>query len=110
MIARPMIAAIRLKMAVRMIDRILIGAVVALTFGLIVTVGLWHHERGQVASLRDKLARAEQQLEAARVNREAIRDLDKGQREVSREIDQAIRRSTTVSQAVDEIERMEGRE
>lgn len=99
----------RSKTVTGMIDRILIGAVVALTLGLIVTVGLWRHERGQVASLRDKLARAEQQLEAARVNREVIRDLDKGQREVASEVDQAIRRSTTVSQAVDEIERMEGR-
>lgn len=87
---------------------IAIGIVAA--FVAILTLGLmWRHERSRADDLSERLQTVEQQLEAAKVNREVLTELDRDQREVRRDVDGAVARSTTITEAVDEIERMEGR-
>lgn len=85
-----------------------IGIVAA--FVVILTLGLmWRHERNRADDLSERLQTVQQQLEAAKVNREVLTELDRDQREVRKEVDGAVARSTTITEAVDEIERMEGR-
>lgn len=85
-----------------------VGIVAA--FVVILTLGLmWRHERSRADDLSERLQTVQQQLEAAKVNREVLTELDRDQREVRRDVDGAVMRSTTITEAVDEIERMEGR-
>jgi multidrug efflux pump subunit AcrA (membrane-fusion protein) len=83
---------------------IVAAVIVILTLGL-----MWRHERSRADDLSERLKTAQQQLQAAKVNREVLNQLDRDQREVRGDVDAAVKRSTTITQAVDEIERMEGR-
>ena len=92
-----------------MIERILAVTVVAFVI-LLVGSTIWiRHEQARVRDLSAKIELVERQLAAARVSREVLTDLDKGLREVGRDLDQAKRESKTMTDAVDWIERMERR-
>jgi len=92
-----------------MIERILAVTVVAFVI-LLVGSTIWiRHEQARVRDLSAKIELVERQLAAARVSREVLTDLDKGLREVGRDLDQAKRESKTITDAVDWIERMERR-
>lgn len=83
---------------------LIVALIVALVFG-----GLFWLEKRKSNDLADDLAKAEQIVEAAKINREVINKADQKQREVDRAVSDAIQRSETVADAIAEIERMEGR-
>lgn len=74
----------------------------------VLTAFLWFEKR-TTADLREKLTTAERQIETLKVNREVLTKLDRDTREVGRQVDDAVRRSETITDAIDAIEAMEGR-
>lgn len=84
-------------------------AAIVLAIAALVFAGLFYFEKRHSADLRDDLKKAEQIIDAAKINREVLNEADQKQREVDREVSDAIQRSETVADAIDEIERMEGR-
>lgn len=84
----------------------------ALIVALIVCIalaGLFWLEKRHSADLADDLAKAKQQIAASKINRDVINKADQKQREVDRAVSDAIQRSVTVEDAIDAIERLEGR-
>lgn len=82
----------------------IIAVIVALAFG-----GLLWLEKRHSARLADDLAKAEQVIEAAKINRKALIEADKSLKQTDQKIDEAVRASETLEDAVDAIERLEGR-
>lgn len=66
-------------------------------------------EKASHQSTRDRLEAVEVQLRAAQINQKALTKLDKQQRAVGEEVDRAVASSETLADAIDAIERMEGR-
>nr|WP_313631927.1 hypothetical protein [Brevundimonas naejangsanensis] len=66
-------------------------------------------EREAHETTKDQLELVEGQLRAAEVNRKHLGRLEKDQRVLATEVDKAVAASETLEDAIDHIERMEGR-
>lgn len=90
---------------------VVIGLCVVLALVAALSFKSFQLQREQKAheATQDRLELVEGQLRAAEVNRKHLNRLEKDQRVLATEVDKAVAASETLADAIDHIERMEGR-